>query len=85
MEKAVQGGSNVLISSVQRAQLPSEPVRGTYLEQLMVAVLCDKSPGMSAIYAEAGTGKSVAVLLAAIEVARTKTSDFFVVLQNDMR
>ena len=84
MEKAIQGGSNVLISSVQRAQLPSEPVRGTYLEQLMVAVLCDKSPGMSAIYAEAGTGKSVAVLLAAIEVARTKTSDFFVVLQNDL-
>ena len=39
---------------------------------------------MSAVYAEAGTGKSVAILLAVAEVARTKTSDFFVVLQNDL-
>ena len=38
---------------------------------------------MSAIYAEAGTGKSVATLLAATEVANRRT-DFFVVLQDDL-
>ena len=85
MEETIQSTGNIIISSTQRAQLPSEPVRRTYLEQLMVAVLCDKSAvGMSAIYAEAGTGKSVAVLLAATQVARAQTSDFFVVLQNDL-
>ena len=84
MEETMQSTGNIVISSAQRAQLPSEPVRRTYLEQLMVAVLRDKSPGMSAIYAEAGTGKSVAVLLAATEVARTQTSDFYVVLHNSL-
>ena len=80
MDETMQSTGNIIISSTQRAQLPSEPVRRTYLEQLMVAVLCDKSAvGMSAIYAEAGTGKSVAVLLAATQVARAQTSDFFVV------
>ena len=85
MEETMHSTGNIIISSAQRAQLPSEPVRRTYLEQFMVAVLCDKSAvGMSAIYAEAGTGKSVAVLLAATQVARAQTSDFFVVLQNDL-
>ena len=84
MEENIRGGNNFLISDAQKAELPSEPVRSTQLEQLMVAVLCDKNPGMSAVYSEAGTGKSVANLLAVTEVARTKTSDFFVVLQNDL-
>ena len=84
MEENMRGGNNFLTSDAQKAELPSEPVRSTYFEQLMVAVLCDKNPGMSAVYAEAGTGKSVAILLAVAEVARTKTSDFFVVLQNDL-
>ena len=84
MEETRQATGNIVISSTPRALLPSEPVRRTYLEQLMVAVLRDKSPDMSAIYAEAGTGKSVAVWLAATEVARTQTSDFYVVLQNSL-
>ena len=62
---------------------PHDPVRETSLERLMLAVLCDKTQGMSAIYTETGTGKSFATLLSAAEVAKT-TTDFFVVLQNDL-
>lgn len=80
----MQGGSNILISSEQVAEVPSQPVRGTYFENLTLGVLCDKTPGMSAIFAEAGTGKSVAVLLAVTEVARARPEELYVVLQDDL-
>ncbi|CAE7802018.1 unnamed protein product, partial [Symbiodinium sp. CCMP2456] len=83
LEKNIQNRSNIIVSDAQTARLPSDPVRKTHLEKLMLAVLREKTPGMTAIYAEAGTGKSVATLLAATEVAN-RTTDFFVVLQNDL-
>ena len=49
----IQRGSNIILSSAQTAEVPNEPVRGTYVESLMLGVLYDKAPGMSAIYAEA--------------------------------
>ena len=73
--------NNVMIS---RTQLPKKPIRGTYIEQLLVSVLCEDVPGMVTIHAESGAGKSVAVLLAALEVGRGRRSDYYVVLQNDL-
>ena len=85
IEKLRQSGTNTMISDVQRNLLPDDPVRGTHFEQLMVATLLDDAPGVVASYAEPGSGKSVAVTLATMEVARNrKTSDFYVLLQNDL-
>ena len=87
MEKinaTTQPGSNIILAA-RNPQVPSEPVRGTYLERLMLGVLlCDKACGMSAIFAESGSGKSVAVLLAVTEVARAKPEDLFVVFRDDL-
>ena len=62
LEEDMQRRSNIIVSDVQTSQLPKDPVRETYLERLMLVVMRDKTPGKSAIYAEAGTGKSVATL-----------------------
>ena len=50
----------------------------------MVAILLDNAPGISAVYAESGTGKSVCTTLAVIEVAGTQKDDMFVVLQGNL-
>ena len=76
--------NNVMIS---RTQLPKKPIRGTYIEQFLVSVLCEGVPGMVSIHAESGAGKSVAVLLAALEVGRgwsSEESNYYVVVQNDL-
>ena len=76
--------NNVMIS---RTQLPKKPIRGTYIEQFLVSVLCEGVPGMISLHAESGAGKSVAVLLAALEVGRgwsSEESNYYVVVQNDL-
>ena len=85
MEKALQGG-NVIVPGEFVELLPLEPVRNTSVERLMIEVLCGRTQwGMRSIFAEPGSGKSVASILAAYEVAtRLTSSDVFVVLQNDM-
>ena len=73
--------NNVMIS---RTRLPKKPIRGTYIEQFLVSVLCEGVPGMISLHAESGAGKSVAVLLAALEVGRgwsSEESNYYVVVQ----
>ena len=84
IEDLTQSGRNTMISDVQNFQLPKNPVRDTPLEQLMVATLLDDGPGVVAAYAESGSGKSAAATLAIVEVAKYRTSDFFVLLQNEL-
>ena len=85
IEKNVKQGENLIIPSEFHGSLPQEPVRNTSIERLMIEVLCDTSQwGMRAIYAEPGSGKSVATKLAAAEVSSRQTSDFFVVLQTNL-
>ena len=84
IEKNVKQGENFIMPEFH-GSLPQEPVRNTNIERLMVEVLCDTSQwGMRAIYAEPGSGKSVATKLAAAEVSSRQTSDFFVVLQTNL-
>lgn len=82
VEDLTQSGKNTMISDVQ--ELPKNPVRDTPFEQLMVATLRDDGPGVVAAYAESGIGKSAAATLAIVEVAKYRTSDFFVLLQNEL-
>ena len=85
IEKNLKQGENLIIPSEFHGSLPQEPVRNTSIERLMVEVLCDTSQwGMRAIYAEPGSGKSVATKLAAAEVSSRQTSDFVVVLQTNL-
>ena len=85
IEELRQSGTNTMISDMQESDLPDNPVRGSHFEQLMVATLLDDVPGVVASYAEPGSGKSVAVTLATMEVGRCRnTSDFYVLLQNDL-
>ena len=72
---------------ISRTRLPKKPIRGTYIEQFLVSVLCEGVPGMISLHAESGAGKSVAVLLAALEVGRgwsSEESNYYVVVQNDL-
>ena len=65
MEKALQGG-NVIVPGEFVELLPLEPVRNTSVERLMIEVLCGRTQwGMRSIFAEPGSGKSVASILAA--------------------
>ena len=85
IEELRQSGTNTMISDMQESDLPENPVRGSHFEQLMVATLLDDVSGVVASYAEPGSGKSVAVTLATMEVGRCRnTSDFYVLLQNDL-
>ena len=82
IEDLTQSGKNTMISDVQNFELPKNPVRGTHFEQLMVTTLLDDGPGVLAAYAE--SGKSAAATLAIVEVAKHRTSDFYVLLQNEL-
>ena len=74
----------VLIPTVQEADLPLEPIRGTPFEKLMVATLQNISMvGVYALHAEPGAGKSTAATLAALELKGRQLKDVIVVLQND--
>ena len=84
VQENLKAGNNILIANALNDELPEKPIRGTYVEQLLVAVLCNNASGMSAVYAEPGTGKSVCVILAVTEVARTQKNDMFVVLQGNL-
>eukprot|EP00439_Symbiodinium_sp_Y106_P060722 s3780_g9.t1 len=84
MKQKLQAQNNTIISSTQSSKLPEEPVRNTYIEQLMVATLLNSTPGMSAVYAESGTGKSVAATLAITAVASDRVNDAFVLLQGNL-
>ena len=78
----MKSNNNVMIP---RVKLPEKQIRGTYIEQLMVAVLCDNvTGGLVAVHAESGSGKSVATMLAALEAGRSRPSDYYVVLQNNL-
>jgi len=84
VEDLTQSGKNTMISDVQNVELPKNPVRDTPFEQLMVATLLDDGPGVVAAYAESGSGKSTAATLAIVEAAKYSTSDFFVLLENEL-
>ena len=84
VEDLTQSGKNTMISDGQNVELPENPVRDTPFEQLMVATLLDDGPGVVAAYAESGSGKSTAATLAIVEAAKYSTSDFFVLLQNEL-
>ena len=87
VKKLTSAKDNILVSESGATNFPSEPVRTTSIERLVTALLLDTSAtGMSAIYAEPGTGKTTAVLLAAAEVARASSgerSDYYVILRDD--
>ena len=84
IEKTIAAGKNVLIPTVQEADLPLEPIRGTPFEKLMVAALQNISMvGVYALHAEPGAGKSTAATLAALELKGRQPKDVIVVLQND--
>ncbi|CAE7843013.1 unnamed protein product [Symbiodinium necroappetens] len=84
MKEKLQVQNNTIISSTQSSNMPKEPVRKTYFEQLMVATLLNSTPGVSAVYAESGTGKSVAATLAITAVANGRVNDAFVLLQGNL-
>ena len=85
LEANLAAGNNTFISNVRSGELPEKPIRATYFEQLMVSVLCSNQSGVSAVYAESGTGKSVGVTLAVTTVASVQKSDLFVVLQGGFK
>ncbi|CAE7567034.1 unnamed protein product [Symbiodinium microadriaticum] len=84
MKEKLDVRNNTLISSTQTSNMPNNPVRGTYIEQLMVAMLLSSTPGISADYAEPGTGKTVAATLAITAVANERRDEACVLLQGNL-
>ena len=69
--KTSQEAQNIVLPSISIHSIPLIPVNGTEFQHLVTSVLSDAtSTGVSAIHAEPGTGKSVAVALAMLKWAK---------------
>ena len=73
LERRIKCENNTVVTDAQMSQIAGRS-SARDLPTFLIGVVCDNTPGMSAIYAEAGTGRSVA-LFAATLVA-SKANDF---------
>ena len=81
--KTSQEARNIIVPNIS---LPLIPVNGTEFQHLVTSVLSDTiSTGVSAIHAEPGTGKSVAVALAMLMWAKHNPKCITVLIRGNLQ